>query len=50
MACCDGLIDHKVMLLHQVRYGVDPVPYDTAWNTVGVAFLASTVGKRGGIG
>lgn len=36
----DGLVQHKVLRLHQVRYGVDPLPYDLAWNLVGLALLA----------
>lgn len=36
----DGLIDHKVMRIHQVRYGVDLLPYDLAWNAAGVLLLA----------
>ncbi|MDQ3899186.1 MAG: DUF2243 domain-containing protein [Actinomycetota bacterium] len=36
----DGLMDHKVLRLHQIRYGVDLVPYDMAWNAVAVVFLA----------
>jgi uncharacterized membrane protein len=36
----DGLVDHKVLRLHQVRYGVDIVPYDLAWNAGGVLLLA----------
>ena len=36
----DGIVDHKVLRLHQVRYGVeDIVPYDLAWNLGGVALL-----------
>ena len=35
----DGLVHHKVLRLHQVRYGVDPLPYDLAWNLVGLALL-----------
>ncbi|MFS0866592.1 DUF2243 domain-containing protein [Microbacterium sp. 179-B 1A2 NHS] len=27
----DGVIDHKVLRLHQIRYGVDVLPYDIAW-------------------
>lgn len=38
----DGLVDHKVLRLHQVRYGVDLLPYDLAWN--GVAVLLLTAG------
>ncbi|WP_040978560.1 DUF2243 domain-containing protein [Oceanobacillus jeddahense] len=28
----DGLIQHKLMQLHQIRYGVDLLPYDLTWN------------------
>jgi uncharacterized membrane protein len=28
----DGLVQHKVLGLHQVRYGVELWPYDLAWN------------------
>ncbi|WP_445662538.1 DUF2243 domain-containing protein [Cytobacillus sp. FSL K6-0265] len=28
----DGLIQHKVFKLHQIRYGVDLLPYDLVWN------------------
>jgi uncharacterized membrane protein len=38
----DGVVDHKVLRLHQVRYGVDTVPYDLAWN--GAALLLLAVG------
>jgi len=31
----DGLIQHKVLRLHQIRYSVDIVPYDLAWNILG---------------
>lgn len=33
----DGLVDHKVLRTHQVRYGVDLLPYDLAWNLFGAA-------------
>jgi uncharacterized membrane protein len=36
----DGLVNHKVLGLHQVRYGVDLLPYDLAWNLTGGALLA----------
>lgn len=36
----DGLIDHKVLRVHQVRYGVDLLPYDLAWNAAGLVLLA----------
>ncbi|MFK4118885.1 DUF2243 domain-containing protein [Streptomyces longwoodensis] len=35
----DGLVDHKVLRVHQIRYGVDVTPYDWAWNLAGVALL-----------
>ncbi|WP_182113708.1 MULTISPECIES: DUF2243 domain-containing protein [unclassified Actinotalea] len=37
----DGIVDHKVLRLHQVRYDVDLLPYDLAWNLAGVALLAT---------
>jgi uncharacterized membrane protein len=37
----DGLVDHKVLRLHQIRYGVDDLlAYDLAWNLAGLALLA----------
>lgn len=36
----DGIIDHKVLRLHQVRYVDNLWPYDLAWNGVGVLLLA----------
>ena len=36
----DGVVDHKVLRLHQIRYGVpDILPYDVAWNAVGALLL-----------
>lgn len=37
----DGIVDHKLLRLHQIRYGVDVVPYDVAWNVAGAALLAA---------
>jgi uncharacterized membrane protein len=31
----DGLVQHKVLGLHQIRYEVDLLPYDLAWNISG---------------
>lgn len=39
----DGLVDHKVLGLHQVRYGVDLLPYDVAWNAAGLVLLLTGV-------
>jgi uncharacterized membrane protein len=35
----DGVVDHKVLRLHQVRYGVRLLPYDLVWIAAG-ALLA----------
>lgn len=35
----DGLFDHKVLRVHQIRYGVDLLPYDLAWNLFGLALI-----------
>jgi uncharacterized membrane protein len=36
----DGTVQHKLLRLHQIRYDVDVVPYDWAWNIVAVVVLA----------
>jgi uncharacterized membrane protein len=35
----DGIVDHKLLRLHQIRYGVDVTPYDWAWNIAGLLLL-----------
>ena len=35
----DGLVHHKLLRIHQVRYGVDLLPYDLAWNLAGLALF-----------
>lgn len=36
----DGLIDHKALQLHQIRYDVPAIlPYDMAWNLAAVILL-----------
>jgi uncharacterized membrane protein len=35
----DGLIQHKVLRLHQIRYHVHLLPYDLLWNAAGAACL-----------
>ncbi|MDT9685085.1 DUF2243 domain-containing protein [Streptomyces sp. TRM76323] len=35
----DGVVDHKLLRVHQIRYGVDVTPYDWAWNTAGLLLL-----------
>lgn len=39
----DGLVDHKVLRTHQIRYGVDLVPYDLAWNLGGAVLIVAGV-------
>ncbi|MGW0565597.1 DUF2243 domain-containing protein [Streptomyces sp. NPDC003016] len=36
----DGVVDHKLLRLHQIRYGVDITPYDLAWNGAALVLLA----------
>ncbi|MEV6958672.1 DUF2243 domain-containing protein [Streptomyces sp. NPDC051207] len=35
----DGIVNHKLLRLHQIRYGVDVTPYDWAWNIAGLILL-----------
>jgi len=35
----DGLVQHKVFGLHQIRYGVDLLPYDLVWNVVAAVLV-----------
>ena len=37
----DGVVDHKILRLHQIRYGVDLLPYDLIWNLGAGALLAT---------
>ncbi|MET9926816.1 MULTISPECIES: DUF2243 domain-containing protein [unclassified Streptomyces] len=37
----DGIVDHKLLRLHQIRYGVDITPYDWAWNIGGLALVVT---------
>ena len=39
----DGIVQHKLLRLHQIRYGVDITPYDVAWNVIAVLLLAAGV-------
>jgi uncharacterized membrane protein len=40
----DGTVQHKLLHLHQIRYGVDLVPYDLAWNIVAVGLIVAGAG------
>ncbi|GAA3573970.1 DUF2243 domain-containing protein [Microlunatus spumicola] len=37
----DGLVQHKVFGLHQIRYGVDLLPYDLTWNVVAALLVVA---------
>jgi uncharacterized membrane protein len=39
----DGLVQHKLMGLHQIRYGVHLTPYDVVWNVAAGVLLASGI-------
>jgi len=35
----DGIVDHKLLRLHQIRYVNDVLPYDLVWNGAGLMLL-----------
>jgi len=35
----DGIIQHKLMRIHQIRYDVNLLPYDLTWNLIAVLML-----------
>jgi uncharacterized membrane protein len=37
----DGLVHHKLLSLHQIRYDVSLLPYDLAWNLAGTLVLVA---------
>lgn len=37
----DGLVNHKIFKLHQVRYVKNLLPYDLAWNLAGLLLLGA---------
>jgi uncharacterized membrane protein len=37
----DGLVQHKLLGLHQIRYEVDLLPYDLVWNVLAAALLVA---------
>jgi len=39
----DGVMDHKVLRVHQIRYGVELLPYDIVWNLVGGGLLLAGI-------
>ncbi|MBA4609615.1 DUF2243 domain-containing protein [Aeromicrobium sp. Marseille-Q0843] len=37
----DGLVNHKLLGLHQIRYGVEILPYAPPWRAIAVLLLAA---------
>ena len=37
----DGTVQHKLLRLHQIRYGVDLTAYDVVWNVTALALVAA---------
>lgn len=35
----DGIIQHKLMKLHQIRYNVNILPYDVVWNVLAAILI-----------
>jgi uncharacterized membrane protein len=35
----DGLVQHKLLGIHQIRYGVELLVYDLTWNAVGILLI-----------
>lgn len=36
----DGIVSHKLLRIHQIRYNVDPLMYDIVWNAIGLVLIA----------
>jgi len=39
----DGLVQHKMMGLHQIRYGVEILPYDVIWNVIAALMVIAGI-------
>lgn len=37
----DGVVHHKLLRLHQIRYDVELLPYDLAWNAAAVVLIVA---------
>ncbi len=35
----DGIVSHKILRIHQIRYDVDLLVYDLTWNAIGVGLI-----------
>ncbi len=44
----DGLVNHKVLRVHQVRYDVELLPYDLGWNLAAVLLLVAGARRLAG--
>ncbi|QKS46580.1 DUF2243 domain-containing protein [Paenibacillus cellulosilyticus] len=40
----DGIVQHKMMRLHQIRYNVDIMPYDVGWNVLAALLIIIGIG------
>jgi uncharacterized membrane protein len=39
----DGIVQHKLMRLHQIRYHVDIVPYDAGWSILAALMMVGGI-------
>jgi uncharacterized membrane protein len=39
----DGIVNHKVLRLHQIRYGVNLLPYDVVWNAAALVLIVAGI-------
>lgn len=37
----DGVVQHKLLQLHQIRYNVEILPYDLIWNSVAISIVGT---------
>lgn len=40
----DGIVSHKILRIHQIRYGVDLLVYDLIWNLSALGLLLIGMG------
>ncbi|MUL42439.1 DUF2243 domain-containing protein [Streptomonospora sp. PA3] len=39
----DGIVQHKLLRLHQIRYDVEILPYDVVWNVIAAVLLVAGI-------
>jgi uncharacterized membrane protein len=39
----DGVVHHKLLELHQIRYDVEITPYDVAWNVIAMLLIIAGI-------